>query len=236
MRTINCSQGSAEWLDIRRGKITASRIVDVLDRLKKGGEGAGRRNYRIDLIAERLSGRSEGHYISPEMQWGIECELMARAAYEMQRGVMVESVGFVLHPTLDFTGASPDGLVDEDGTTEFKCPKTTTHIKWMLEGGVPEEHQPQCLWVMTCTGRKWCDFVSYCPHLPDGLSTFIVRMERDEQRIADVTNEVCRFDDEVQHFVTELSKKIIERPAPPVDTRSEFDQLMALMDAQELIP
>jgi putative phage-type endonuclease len=236
MREIRCEQGSAEWLDARRGKITASRIADVLDRLKKGGEGAGRRNYRIDLIAERLSGRSEDHYVSPEMVWGTDCEPMARTAYEMERNVMAETIGFVLHPTMDFSGASPDSLIESDGVLEIKCPKTTTHIKWMLAGVVPEEHQAQCLWVMACTERKWCDFISYDPRLPDGLKTFIVRMQRDDAQIAAIENEVVVFDSEVDVVCSDLRMRIIERPAAPVDTRSEFDQLMSVMDAQELIP
>jgi len=236
VRVIPCEQKSAAWLDAKRGKVSASRIACVLDQLKKGGEGATRRNYRIELVAERLSGRTEEHYVSPEMLWGIECEEKARTDYEIDRSVMVEQVGFVLHPEFDFAGASPDGLVDEDGAIEIKCGKTTTHIKWMLAGVVPEEHEAQCLWVMACTGRKWCDFVSYDPRLPDGLKTFIVRMPRDENRIMSIEAEVMKFNDETEALCSELRKRVVVRPSAPVDTRSEYDQLMALMDQQELIP
>lgn len=243
MRVVKCQQGSAEWLEYRRGRITASRIADVIDRLKKGGEGASRRNYRTEIIAERLSGRSEEHYVSPEMDWGSEYEAHARAAYEIANDVMADTVGFILHPTLDYSGASPDSLIGDDGGLEVKCPKTTTHIKWMQAGVVPEEHQAQCLWNMACAERLWWDFVSYDPRLPDGLKIFIVRMERDGTRIADIEAEVIQFNQEVEFAVAQLRKKVIERPAPPVDTRSEFvdtrsefDQLMAMMDAQELIP
>lgn len=236
MRVIKCQQGSAEWLDVRRGKITASRIADVMDRLKKGGEGASRRNYRTELLAERLSGWSEDHYVSPEMEWGNEYEKHARAAYEIANDVMVDRVGFVLHPVFDFAGSSPDGLVDTDGYVEFKCPKTTTHLKWMQAGVVPEEHQDQCLFNMRCEERSWADFVSYDPRLPDGLKIFIARMERDDKRIAEIESEVIQFNEEVEFAVAQLRKKVVERPAPPVDTRSDFDQLMAMMDAQELVP
>jgi putative phage-type endonuclease len=239
MRIVKCQQGTAEWLKARCGKITASRVADVLATLKKGGEGADRRNYRIELLAERLSGRTEDHYVSPEMAWGSEFEPIARTAYEIATGEMVDTVGFLLHPIFDFAGGSPDGLVGEDGGIELKCPKTTTHIKWMSGGGVPEEHQAQCLWNMACAERSWWDFISYDPRLPDGLKIFIVRMERDESRIKLIEDEVSRFNDEVEEAASGLRKRVtVAPPAPPpvVDTRSDFDQLMAMMDDQELIP
>lgn len=225
MRILPCEQGSAEWLDLRRGKITGSRICDVMDQLKKGGEGASRRNYRIELIAERLSGRTEDHYTSPEMLWGTELEPFARAAYEMGTGLDVDQQGFILHPTFDYAGSSPDGLVGKDGCIEIKCPKTTTHIKWFLAGGVPEEHQDQCLWTMLCGEREWCDFISYDPRLPDGLRMSTVRIFRDEERIKRIEQEVSRFNDEVESLVYDLRSKVIAKPedtaeddtaAPPV--------------------
>lgn len=236
MREIVCEQGTAQWLEARRGKITASRIAEVMDFLKKGGEGASRRNYRTELLAERLSGRGEDHYVSPEMEWGTEFEPQARAAYEIANDVMVDRVGFVLHPVFDFAGSSPDGLVGNDGYVEFKCPKTTTHLKWMQAGGVPEEHQEQCLFNMRCEERAWADFVSYDPRLPEGLRIFVARMDRDEERIVRIDEEVQRFQNEVETIRLEFSKHIIVRPAPAVDTRSDFDQLMAMIDAQEMVP
>lgn len=208
MRVLDCKQGTAEWLDVRRGKITASRICDVMDKLKKGGEGAARRGYRTELIAERLSGLTEEHYTSNEMMHGTEFEPFARAAYEIGTGADVDQVGFVLHDRMDFAGASPDGIVGPDGAIEIKCPKTTTHIKWVLAGGVPEEHQDQCLWVMACTGAKWIDFISFDPRLPEGLRIFMVRMPRDEERIARIEAEVEKFDAEVNASVSELSGRV----------------------------
>jgi len=236
MRTIKCVQGSAEWLEVRRGKITASRIADVLAVLKKGGEGAGRRNYRIEQIAERLSGRSEDHYVSPEMEWGSEFEPIARSAYEIATESMVDTVGFVLHPTFDFAGASPDGLVGKDGGLELKCPKTTTHIKWLMAGVVPEEHQDQCLWNMACCQRQWWDFMSYDPRLPEGLRVFMVRMPRDDERIAEIESEVEKFNGEIEAAIESLGGIPKERPAPPVDTRPAYEQCMEMLDRMELIP
>jgi len=236
MRTVKCLQGTAEWLEIRCGKITASRIADVLATLKKGGEGADRKNYRIELLAERLSGRIEDHYVSSEMAWGTEFEPIARSAYEIATGEIVDTVGFVLHPTFDFAGGSPDGLVGEYGGIELKCPKTTTHIKWMTAGGVPEEHQAQCLWNMVCAERDWWDFISFDPRMPDGLKVYIERMERDEARIKLIEEEVSRFNDEIEAAADKLRGRVKETPAAPVDTRSDLEQLEAMMDAQELVP
>jgi len=236
MRTIKCTQGSAEWLDIHRGKITASRIADVLAVLKKGGEGADRRNYRIEQIAERLTGRSEDHYVSPEMEWGTEFEPVARSAYEIATNSIVDTVGFVLHPTFDYAGSSPDGLVNEDGGLELKCPKTTTHIKWLDEGIVPEEHQAQCLWNMACCERNWWDFMSFDPRMPAGARVFIVRMLRDDERIAAMEAEVLKFNGEVEAVIERLGGRQEEPPLPPVDTRSELEQLNEMLDRMELIP
>ena len=233
MRVVNCFQGSAEWLQVRVGRITASRIVDVLARLKNGSEGADRRNYRVELAAERLTGRSEEFYVSPEMQWGTENESFARASYEIARGVMTDQLGFVIHPTMDFAGASPDSLVDEDGGLEIKCPKSTTHIKWMQAGGVPEEHQPQMLWNMACTGRAWWDFASYDPRLPEEIRLYVARMERDEKRIAEVEAEVVRFNAEVDFLIGSLGVKVY-KPSYYTPTEKTADEMMREL-ADELI-
>jgi putative phage-type endonuclease len=233
MREILCEQGTAQWLEARHGKITASRIKDVLDHIKTG-EGAKRRNYRIEQMAERLSGRSEDHYTSPEMMWGTEMEPYARAAYEVESGNMVDQVGFVLHPTFDFAGASPDGLIGQHGCFEAKCPKTTTHLKWMMAGIVPEEHQDQCLWVMRCAGREWCDFVSYDPRLPKGLKLFTQRLMRDEERIQKIEAAVIAFNDEIEAALAPLRALVIPETKPVEDTRSAYEQVYEMIG--ELIP
>jgi putative phage-type endonuclease len=239
VRILECKQNSAEWLEHRRGRITASRIVDVLNFTKKKVEGASRRNYRIELLAERLSGRVEDHYVSPEMKWGQAFENSARSAYEMKKGEMVELVGFVLHPEFDFSGASPDGLIGKDGCLELKCPKTTTHLRWMMAGTIPDEHLAQCLWVMNCTERAYCDFASYDPRLPEGLRLFTVRMHRDEDLIRHVEAEVANFNTEIEDCMADLRKRVTAQPEPisnPVGERSDYEQLMEMMDQVDMTP
>lgn len=201
---VDCEQRSAEWIALRVGKVTASRVCDVLSELKKGGETAARRNYRTQVICERLTGLATDHYVTPEMQWGTETEPFARAAYEMERDREVDTVGFALHPSIEQFGASPDGLVGSDGLVEFKCPTTTTHIGYLLAKTVPEDYQPQMLAEMACTGRSWCDFVSFDPRLPKHLQLFVRRFERDDARILEMEQKVRFFLDEVENVLAEL--------------------------------
>lgn len=236
MRIIDCEQGSAEWLQNRVGRITASRICEAMSRYaKKDGETAERKNYKTDMIVERLTGRSTENFVSPEMIWGRDNEQAARTAYEMEKGVMTQKVGFILHPTLDHVGASPDSLVD-DGGLEIKCPKTATHIKWMLAGVVPEEHVDQVQLNIACAETAWWDFMSYDPRLPEGIDRFIVRVPRDDKRIADMEAEAVQFNAEIEQVIAFLRKREVKRPAPPVDTRPAYEQLMSVMDAVELVP
>jgi hypothetical protein len=174
--------------------------------LKRGGEAASRRDYRAELVAERLTGRVEGRYVSREMQFGIEQEPFARVAYEIRTDSIVEQAGFVFHPTLDFSGASPDGLVEKEGGVELKCPKTTTHLAYLAAGTVPYEYQHQLLWNMACTERAWWDFASFDPRLPEELSLFVVRMPRDEARISEIELEVLRLNAEIVGFCEKLGE------------------------------
>jgi putative phage-type endonuclease len=192
-------QGSDEWKAARLGKVTASRVSDVLAKTKSG-YGAGRGNYMAELIAERLTGVSADNYTNAAMAWGTATEDEARASYEFQAGVVVETVGFVAHPSLAMCGASPDGLVGDDGLLEIKCPNTKTHIDTLLGRSIPSEYVTQMLWQMACTGRAWCDFVSYDPRLPETMRLFVKRLERDDERIAEITKEV-------EAFLKELSDK-----------------------------
>jgi hypothetical protein len=201
---IDCEQGSPVWLAARRGLVTASRCADVLAMLKKGGEKAERRNYRADLIVEILTGMTTEHYITREMEWGVAQEPFARAAYELECDVMVETTGFVLHPDVARFGASPDGLVGEEGMIQIKCPNTATHLGWMLEGSVPLEHAPQMLAEMACTGRQWSDFVSFDPRLPKHLQLFVRRFERDDTLVAQLEAEVIRFNGEIEDLLAKL--------------------------------
>ncbi len=201
-------QGSPEWLFERAGRITGSHMADVMAMLKSGkGETAKRYDYKIALIAERLTGRATATYVSPEMQWGTDNEPLARGAYEVETGRSVDQVGFYVHPTMEYAGGSPDGIIGKDGMLEIKCPKTSTHIGWMLEGIVPPEHEPQMSWYMACTDRKWCDFVSFDPRLPEHLQLFIVRLERDETRINELDIAATVFEGEIRTLMDRLPKR-----------------------------
>lgn len=208
---IECQQGSQMWKELRCGMPTASRAADVIAMTKKG-EGADRKNYRTEIICERLTGQpypqSAEH--ARQVQWGKDQEPYARAAYELAHDVLVETVGFVIHPTVARFGASPDGLVGDDGMIQIKCPTTTKHLEWIQAGVVPVEHIPQMLAEMSCAGRKWCDFVSYDPRLTgDGehLQLFVRRYHRDEKLIAALEAEVVHFNSEIDQVLSLLPQK-----------------------------
>ena len=153
-------QGSEEWLRARVGKVTASRVHDIVATTKSGGFTAGRKNYLAELVTERLTGEPAPKYQNGAMAYGIETEPEARAAYAFQADVDIEEVGFVEHPTIANAGCSPDGLVGGDGLIEIKCPNTATHLEILLTGKIDVEYIDQMQFQMACTGRKWCDFVS----------------------------------------------------------------------------
>ncbi len=229
-RIINVEQGSPEWLQARAGNVTASKVSDIMATIKSG-EAAARRDYRVQLVTEILTGAPvEGGYKSPEMQWGNDMEPLARASYEVFRGVSVDVVGFILHPTLARAGCSPDGLVDWDGgdtvrgIVQFKCPKTSTHLEYCHEGRVPKAYQPQMLWEMACSGAEWCDFVSFDPRLPPHLQLFIRRFHRDAARIEELENAAAKFLDEVVEMaerVGNLTPAIDPDYVPEKNTKEE---------------
>ena len=196
-------QGTPEWLEARRGKVTASRIKDIITRTKSG-YSAARGKYRNELIAERLTGAPVIAYVNESMRWGTQNEPAARLAYESKTGNLVEEVGFVPHPTIPDAGASPDGLIEDDATLEIKCPNTTTHIETLLSGAVPEDHIPQIQWQLACTDRQFCVFVSYDPRMPEGMNLFVTAVERDDDMIDDITREVVKFLQEVEETINRL--------------------------------
>ena len=193
-------QSSEEWFAARLGKVTASRLSDVLATIKTG-EAAARANYRIELVAERLTGKSTPGFTSAAMQWGVECEPMARSAYETETGLIVTEVGFVDHPTIAMAGASPDGLVGDDGLIDIKCPETKTHIETLTSKKAPSKYIPQMQWQMACTGRQWVDFVSFDPRLPEHLMLEIIRVDRDQLLID-------QYSEAVSIFLAEVSKTV----------------------------
>lgn len=201
----NVIQGSPEWFAQRLGRVTASRLVDVLAKIKTG-EAASRANYRSELVAERLTGKSEEGFTSPAMKWGTDAEPLARAAYEAEFGVLVEEVGMIAHPSIEWAGASPDGLVGVDGLLEIKCPITKTHLATILSGDAPPQYIPQMMWQMSCTGRAWVDFVSFDPRLPADMQMFVKRVHRDDKLIESYEAEVIRFLSEVDDTLQKLTE------------------------------
>lgn len=198
-------QGSDEWHQLRLGKVTASRVADVVAKTKSG-YSASRANYAAQLIAERLTGKPGDSFTNAAMQWGTDMEPEARRAYEFHRDTDVTEVAFVLHPTIGDSGASPDGLVDADGLVEIKCPNTATHIETLVGLTAPAKYITQMQWQMACTGRKWCDFVSYDPRLPESMRFFCVRVPRDDDLIASLEAEVITFLKEVRTKVDQLQR------------------------------
>jgi putative phage-type endonuclease len=193
-------QRTTEWHTARLGKVTASRVADVIAKTKTG-YGASRANLMADLIVERLTGQPASTFTNAHMEWGTEQEPHARAAYSARTGELVEEVGFIDHPRIVNSGASPDGLVGDDGLVEFKCPATSTMLDTLLAGEVPSKYIPQMQWQMACTNRAWCDFVSYDPRLPEHLRMFVKRVERDDKYIT-------TLEGEVKTFLAELNEKL----------------------------
>lgn len=196
-------QGSIEWHAQRCGKVTASRVADVVAKTKTGW-GASRANYLAELVAETLTGVPAVSFSNAAMQWGTDTEPQARAAYEFFTDNTVELASFVDHPTIALTGASPDGYVGADGLMEAKCPQTATHIETLLGATVPATYLTQIQWQLACTERKWCDFVSFDPRMPGSMQLFISRVQRDDVQIANLEKEVSLFLDELAAKVKAL--------------------------------
>ncbi len=188
--------GTPNWFAARRGLLTASRMRDAMAVLKNGSPAAARTNLMRDLLAERLTGIAVPHFVTADMQWGIDNQDGARHEYQVLTGEIVGPEGFVLHPDIEFFGATPDGFVGEDGLLEVKCPRSATHLSWILDGVVPEDHRPQMLAQLACTRRKWCDFVSYDPRNPH--KPLFVRRFAPEQA------EIERIEEVAREFLAEL--------------------------------
>jgi putative phage-type endonuclease len=184
-------------------KVTASRIADIMARTKSG-YSTSRANYKAQLVCERLTSCVEPSYCNSAMQWGIDKEPEAREAYCRHQLCTVTEVGFVDHPTIPMAGASPDGLVGDDGLVEIKCPFSATHIDTLLGGGFDEKYAKQVQWQMACTERTWCDLVSYDPRLPDTMQLFVERIPRNEGMIAELEREITVFLAEVEETVSAL--------------------------------
>jgi len=199
------TQRTDEWYHARCGCVGASRIADIMA-TTKSGPSASRKNYMAELLCERLTGESPEHFESAAMKWGTDTEPLARSAYEIETGQMVEETGFVLHPSIKMFGASPDGLVGDSGGLEIKCPNTATHIETLLGSTIDSRYMYQMQTGMACTGRKWWDFVSFDPRLPGKLQFHLRRVMRDDAVIEAIEKAVVLFLEELDEMVERLRK------------------------------
>ena len=195
-------QRSEEWFAARCGKVTASRVADIIAKTKTGAS-ASRENYLAQLVCERMTGKPAESYSNAAMQWGTDTEPFARAAYEARMDLLVTEVGFIDHPWIVMSGASPDGLANE-GLVEIKCPNTATHIDTLLSRTVPAKHITQMMWQMTCADRPWADFVSFDPRLPERHQLFIKRINYDPEMVNLLENSVIQFLGDVDLKIQQL--------------------------------
>lgn len=196
----------AAFLNARAGKLTASRMAAAMSFLKNGKPSAERTKLMHELLAERLTGDSVRHYVTPAMEHGIQTEDEARLVYECETGRLVERGVTIDHPEIDYFAATPDGFVG-DGLLEIKCPTTTTFIGWRLAGVVPEEHRPQMLAQLACTGRKWVDFFAYDPRIRKHPRFMLVRYEPKPEEIAAVEDAARQFLAELDEMFEQLTSK-----------------------------
>lgn len=206
----NIEQRTDDWFSARLGKVTASSLHKVLARTKTG-YGADRANYLTQLVLERVTGTKAEGFTSAAMQWGIDQEPFARATYEAHKGVLVDEVGFMPHPIIEMSGASPDGLVGDSGMVEIKCPSSKTALEcWLSDDPVESKYFAQMQWQMACADRKWCDYVVFDPRMPQKAQLFIYRVNRDNEWLASTEKEVVKFLAEVDAKVAALRKIIGE--------------------------
>jgi putative phage-type endonuclease len=197
-------QRTEEWFKARAGKVTASRVADIIAKTKSG-YSSSRDNYMAELICQRLTGAVGESFQNAAMAWGTNTEPLARAAYVSAKGTSVEEIGFVPHPTIENAGASPDGLIGEEGLIEIKCPLTNTHMNTILEQEVPTKYHVQMQWQMACTGRQWCDFVSFDPRMPEHMQLYIHQVERDQKMIDNLEAEVIKFLKDMDDKIAKLN-------------------------------
>ena len=203
MRYHDVEQRSDRWYALRCGSVGASEIASLMAKTKSG-YSSSRSNLMARVICERLTGKSEPMFVTAAMQDGIDTEPQSIAHYEFVTNTTVIPSGLFQHPTIDGTHATPDGLIGEDGLIESKSPKTSTHIGTLISQTIPNKYLLQMQWQMACTGRQWCDFVSYDPRMPPNLQMWVKRVERDDKLIAEVEAEVVKFLKEVNDKLAQL--------------------------------
>jgi len=207
MRIIECEQGSPEWLAARAGRVTASRVADIMRKTSQGKVSAKRQTYLGEIVAERLSGQPIETFTSKAMQWGKDVEEESRRTYAFMHGVEVQQIGFAVHGKIEMAGASPDGLIGDDGLIETKSPESKTHIESLLGAPIDPDYVTQMQWQMAVTGRKWCDWISYDPRFPPEMQMHVRRVVRDPVVIVDLERAVTQFLAEVDDTVRRLRER-----------------------------
>jgi putative phage-type endonuclease len=195
-------QRTPDWIAARRGLCTGSRVKELF------GTKAARTTYMHQLVAERMTDVAAEFFVNDAMKHGTEQEPFAREEYEAKTGEIVSEVGFVLHPTIEFFGASPDGLIGDDGLIEIKCPTTVKYVSWVIDNEIPKEHKPQMIAQLVCTGRKWCDFVAYDPRIKVGPKIWIKRFTPTEKEREEVEEVVSQFLQEVDDLFTKVTEAV----------------------------
>lgn len=196
----NIEQGTQEWKDIRLGRITASRMSDVMTNGRSGGISKTSESYMVELISEKLTGKQKDFFENDAMKWGTATEPEAREVYSVRNGfVDVEEVAFIVHD--EFIGVSPDGLVGDCGLLEIKAPTTQTQIKRALSKDYSSDYKAQIQAQLWVSGREWCDFVSYDPRINVSASFLQQRVFRDEEYIQEMKSK-C------DEFVTEMNNRM----------------------------
>lgn len=198
---MNILQRSEDWHSERCGKVTASRVKDLN---AKPSKGKALNALGLTILAERLTGVQKETPTNFAMQWGIDNEPHAIAAYENETGFFVNGTGLIDHPFIEMFGASPDGLVGENGQIEVKCPDTTTHLNTLLTKEVPDEYIPQITSQLACTRREWCDFVSYDPRLEPELQIIIIRIFAKDLNIEGLERDVRAFNRTIEEAKASL--------------------------------
>lgn len=194
---VSVEQGTDAWFRMRAGKVTASRVADILAKTKTG-PSASRQNYLIELALQRTTGIIQESYSNAAMEWGIQTEPQARVAYEVNTNNFVDQVAFIDHPSIEWFGCSPDGLVSNRGLVEIKCPNSTTHWEYFKFNRPPQKYIIQMQAQMAVTGRDWCDFISFDPRMPERSQLLIVRVDRDESFIVEMEEQIKQFLSEVE--------------------------------------
>ena len=202
---IHLEQGTDEWKMARLGHVSASNLDAVMAKVKTG-EAKTRLDYKIRVATEQITNAIQDSYSNQYMEWGIEQEPFARMAYEARTESFVEKTGFWKHPDIKWFGCSPDGLVGDDGLIEIKCPKSTTHVKYLLDNQLPDDYYWQVHGQMLVTGRKWVDFISFDPRMPEHKQLFIIRVNRDEEVMAQLKVAVIGFLGEVDEMIQRILK------------------------------